>query len=552
MTKQQRKQTMIVGALTGTAGIFLTKLLGLVYIIPFQAMAGEQTVFYSYAYTIYDYCLQICLGGFPYALATLVAKYMAKDDHATLMVIHSVARIVMSVFGVLCCGALIMFSQSAAKLIIPDTIAAADYAYYLSNTQTVLIIVAFALLFVPILSFYRGYYQGLKEIKVYAKTQVMEQLIRVCFLLGAGALCVYGFGMERIWSVYMATASTSVAAIGSILYFIFYDKRTLPNLVTPPKETEVGRTKKQVFIELMTFAIPYLIAAIITNSSSIFVMLMFSSGMKAHGTDGEQIIILQGLINYQAAKLIMIPQIFASGFSLAIIPHITTALTLNEEKGAKELISKALTTVNYLAVPIVAFMALFSREIFYIMYGNYHLDDGASILAKSLMLMLLFIIVTVLQSIILSMRMHKQYIIIDTVELLFVILTFHTFLEKLGVNGYYLVYAVKHLIFIGTTLFMIQRRTNMAFRPIIEKVMESWVGCLPMLVLVAILTWGNYDITSGSRLYTLLFTGIIGVVTMLCYVYITGKFKLPQQLLGIEPTIAGIKKMIHQRHSEAE
>ena len=456
----------------------------------------------------------------------------------------------MGIFGVICCSALILFSKSAAELIIPDTIAADQYAYYVSTTQTVLVIVAFALLFVPILSFYRGFYQGLRDLRVYAKTQVLEQLIRISFLLGAGAFCVYILHLEQIWSVYMATVSTSLAAVGTIVYFVIYDRRNLNEMVTPPQAGAVSRSSREIFKEFMSFAVPYLTAAIITNSGSIFVLLMFSTGMQAYGTPGVEITVLQGLIDYQAAKLTMIPQIFASGFSLALIPHITTALTLGDEKGARQLISKALVTVNYLAIPIIIFMALFAKEIFYIMYGNYYLADGASILSKCLVLMLLFIIVSVLQSIMLSLRMHKQYIFIDCAELLLVIVSFEPALASLGVNGYFVVYSAKYLIFIVIATYLIIKRTGLRLRPIFEKVTEAFVGCLPMLLLVAVLNWGNYDITSGSRLVTTAITGVLALSCMAAYLYITGKFNLPQQYLDLQPSFGGlvskVKELVHK------
>ena len=48
----RKKQSIIAGALTGSAGVFITKAIGLLYVIPFKKLAGNNTVFYSYAYTI--------------------------------------------------------------------------------------------------------------------------------------------------------------------------------------------------------------------------------------------------------------------------------------------------------------------------------------------------------------------------------------------------------------------------------------------------------------------------------------------------------------------
>ena len=169
--KRRVKQSLIAGALTGSAGIFITKALSLLYVIPFNEIAQDATVFYSYAYTVYDALLQVCLSGFPYAIATLVAKYATKNDYSTVELVKKVSKAILLVLGVVCCFIMIAFSKILAIQIIPSELQSSSYLHY---TQIVLIILAFALVFVPYLSYYRGVYQGLKEMKVYAFTQVLE------------------------------------------------------------------------------------------------------------------------------------------------------------------------------------------------------------------------------------------------------------------------------------------------------------------------------------------------------------------------------------------
>ena len=73
-----------------------------------------------------------------------------------------------------------------------------------------------------------------------------------------------------------------------------------------------------------------------------------------------------------------------SGFSLAIIPHITESVTKRDDRNVSELVHKILETVNYLSVPICFFMLFFAKEVYYIMYGNYYLDIGTNMLSKSI------------------------------------------------------------------------------------------------------------------------------------------------------------------------
>ena len=57
---ENRKQSIIFGGLISSAGVFLSKVLGLVYVIPFNMIAGDQNIrFYGYAYNIYSYLLNI-------------------------------------------------------------------------------------------------------------------------------------------------------------------------------------------------------------------------------------------------------------------------------------------------------------------------------------------------------------------------------------------------------------------------------------------------------------------------------------------------------------
>ena len=58
-----------------------------------------------------------------------------------------------------------------------------------------------------------GFYQGLKDLKVYAESQVIEQMARVAALLWAWCAVVYVLHLPRIFAIYMAVLSTSIGAL---------------------------------------------------------------------------------------------------------------------------------------------------------------------------------------------------------------------------------------------------------------------------------------------------------------------------------------------------
>ena len=62
---EKRRQSIIYGALTGSLGIFICKFLGLIYVTPFDAMAGNDLVFYSDSYIIYEFLWSLSTSGIP-------------------------------------------------------------------------------------------------------------------------------------------------------------------------------------------------------------------------------------------------------------------------------------------------------------------------------------------------------------------------------------------------------------------------------------------------------------------------------------------------------
>ena len=54
MNREKRKQSILAGGLISTAGIFVSKLIGLLYMVPFTAIVGsENMIFYSLPLNVY-------------------------------------------------------------------------------------------------------------------------------------------------------------------------------------------------------------------------------------------------------------------------------------------------------------------------------------------------------------------------------------------------------------------------------------------------------------------------------------------------------------------
>ena len=209
----KRKQSFIAGALTSSAGIFISKALGLLYIVPFTAMAGEANmVFYSKTYTYYDLLLQVCSAGIPFAVAALVAKYANREDYKTVVLIRKLSTSILLTSGFIMAVLFSLLSKPLSSLILGPNSTPSD----IQTQSNLFMILSIAIFLVPFLSSFRGFYQGLKELKAYAFSQVLEQLVRVVSLLVLGAIVIYVLNFNGIASVSTAIVSISIAVLATI------------------------------------------------------------------------------------------------------------------------------------------------------------------------------------------------------------------------------------------------------------------------------------------------------------------------------------------------
>ena len=68
-----KKSSFVEGTLIATIAIVITKILGMLYVIPFYAVVGVQgSALYAYAYSIYIIFLDISTAGLPLAISKLM------------------------------------------------------------------------------------------------------------------------------------------------------------------------------------------------------------------------------------------------------------------------------------------------------------------------------------------------------------------------------------------------------------------------------------------------------------------------------------------------
>ena len=208
MDNNRNKDSFLKGAIIlGAAGI-IVKVMGAFFRIPLGNLIGSEGMgYYQAAYPVYTLFLTLATAGFPTALAKLVSEKTAIGDHKGANKIFKVAYMVLLITG-LVSFCLLFFG---AKYIVTDLMdnPGAHYA---------MLAIAPALLFVPAMSSYRGYFQGKRDMSKIAVSQVTEQFFRVILGIGLAYYFMKQSGPEM--GAAGAIAGATIGAIGSITYLI--------------------------------------------------------------------------------------------------------------------------------------------------------------------------------------------------------------------------------------------------------------------------------------------------------------------------------------------
>lgn len=537
------KKSLIAGGLLSSAGILVSKILGILYVVPFQALVGPNNMqYYSYAFDIYTYILNISIAGLPFAIATMVSMYASKGDYRTTLLIKRISLGIMMMLGFIGMSFVILFSGPLARIITPSNVSAES----LQITQNVLVIISLALFFVPVLSSYRGFYQGYKEMSIYANNQVLEQLSRIVFLLSLGAIAVLVFKTDRIWAVYFAVLATSVSAIFALLQFIIYDRKKIKSIKTLAQRQEQKTiSKKKIIRELVKLAVPFLLVSMLGEIYRLVDLVTLNKNLELYGYTAQTSEIIFGIYKFNVAKLTSIPMIFAQGFSIAIIPYITEAIALRHYDEVKKSIVDVFDSVLYLVLPLAFALFLFATPIFFIMYGAGEevllLNDvvsttsqlGGNVLAWAALEAFIGTVAPIISYLMMSLKMPKLNLRILIIGALTKIVLTVPMIRLFGYQGAILSTFIAIALTATIGVIAIKKRYKVNLKRTYARILQMSLGLAGMALVALFFGFIGFDVIAAGRGLGFIQLGIMGVTSIIVYFMITAYFKLPQKILNL-------------------
>ena len=528
----RQKHSLILGGLTSSAGVFISKAIGILYVTPFTMLAtAENLSYYARAYNVYEIVLNVSIAGLPFAIATMVAKYTLKGQFKTVLLVRKLSTAILALMGFVA----MIFLLLAAQPIAQFSVSGAADSLEVIRTRNVMMIMALAVFTVPLLNSYRGFYQGLKELKIYSFSQVLEQITRVSFLLGIGFLLVYILKFDAIWAVYAAIMSTSLSAVSSIVYFAIKDRKHLVEIKQKAKESdEVLTNQKEILKEMFYFSIPFLLNVFLNNSNNTINLLFFNKAMLMHGASLPEADLYYSMVMFTTNKLTSIPQVVAPGFITAIIPYVTTAFENKDLKQMQKHVLDSVETVFYITLPLAYFLFGISTEIYYVMYGADSLAMGGEVLRYNSITGILFNLAAISNALMMALRLRKQNLLISFGGVLLKFALFVPMIVWFGYKGSIYSNAINQLVLFLINMYLIKLNYKVHYKRTVRRVIFMFFGLMAMQLSFFALNAIGLHVIDQGRFIALIELGVYGVVGVLAYLFTTSYFRLPQKILNLD------------------
>lgn len=475
-TTMEEKSFWLKGTIFLTLAGLLSKVLGMIYRVPLQNMAGDEGLYvYQQIYPFLSIALMLSIYSFPSAIAEVTSSHKQRKNPSGILFLFFIFGIILFT---------IIFSMSE------------KIALWMGDVQLspAIQLAGGMFLLIPLTAYFRGVLQGLERTKYVALSQIIEQFIRVVFIILFTVFIVFGSESVYLLGSYAALA-TMLGTIGAAIFlFIIYKKYTANERFIFPSKKIV----QSLLIGSIIYSLTYLLHLLL-QFVDVFTMV---NQLQAFGFSFEMAKGEKGIYD-RGHALIQLGLVLGSSLALALIP------ALQKSKGHIEWDEQLALKVTYtLSLPATVGLIVIMPLLNPLLYEN---NDGTY--ALQIMMLLVFLLsFVILFSVLLGRHQNRITQLIWIAVMVGLKMAFNIlFIPNYGIVGASLasVIAVSFLFIIFFVMWKIKANSKLD----VAFLMKGIIASIIMGLSVYFTRYGLSSVIDYDNRFQLLF-----IVLLLCVI----------------------------------
>lgn len=521
---------IISGSFWLSFGSIFSRVLGIVYLIPWLAMLGSpnhqttaQAIFNS-AYTPYALFISLGTAGFPSAIARRVAYYNGQGKPNSAKRVTQTGFVIMLLSGIICGILLYAFAP---------LLASSSPVKSTSDATLAIRALVPAIVILPSMSALRGWFQGNGDLKPYGLSQLWEQLVRVIVILAGTYFIIEVLHKNYIQAVYISVAAAFFGAVfsyGYLLVRLIRHHRGEPAAPDLAEDTSVSQLSKTLLM-ISYESIPFVIVGSGITLCQLVDQLFFKQILigSLHMSAGYTQY-LYTIFSANPNKITTVVISLAMAVSESSLPLISGKLSSvkTSYKSIEKLITDNLKLLLVTLLPMVIMISALSYPIYGIFFNFDKL--GAHYLVynvvQSFVLGLGIDVLTLMQ----ALRMSKLATVTLLVGLGIKLILQWPLVFTLQGLGAILATTIAFCVVILMGLHHIRRYYRIHLRELWAIVRLNLIFAV-MLVVVTLLL--NHVLTAVvSKMLALLLAGVLGLIYVAVYVVLTNATGVAEKAFG--------------------
>lgn len=397
-----QKQSFLEGAMVLMIGTIVVKFVSMLFKMPIgNLLGGAGYAYFNNAYVIFNLLSTIATAGLPIAISKMVSESNAEGRYRDSRKILRLSRKLFWITGMVCMVIMLIGSSFFAKSLGSE------------GSKIAIACLSPAVLTCCLMSSYRGYYQGMKNMIPTSMSQIVESVAKLIFGLlftwyamhmvtselsqfGTVLGIKYETEAKAQLAIYQISAGAAVlgvvvsTAVGALYLWARHgikgDGITKEMLANSP-EPKLG---KHIAISIMSLGIPICLGSLATSLSSIIdvatiqnrIMNVMQSNpqplLDYYGARLAQSVIetntvhiqLAGIYSNIAENLSNIVTAVTAGFAVSALPAVASAWASKNKQHITRNVETILRVTAFIAIPAGLGLSALAKPIAMFFYGS--------------------------------------------------------------------------------------------------------------------------------------------------------------------------------------
>lgn len=448
-----KKQNFVSSAMLFAVAGIIIKILGAVYkiVLGRESFLGTQgSAWIVFVYPYYNFFLILAIAGIPPAVAKIISEHHSRGEIQQQETVFRVMRIFMILLGI--------FLALVFYIISPIVCERLDRMPALASMWAMNL----AILIVPVMASYRGYFQGHGNLKPFAASQILEQLGKVVFGILFAKL-LFSRGLPEATAG--AMLGVAVGGFLGVLLLVYYTRSHRKAYDLPKGERLSFSASMLIIKRILYYAIPITVGASVVPLTELIDGAFIKSRLMETGLSGALAESFYSYHSFYTVSVINLPIILFVSVQVSVLPAVSSLLAVGDYEELGKTIRTALKVVLIMSLASAAGLIVLAKPVLMLLWPSMEeMHNQATVLVRIMAIAMIFVsIYQCTSGILQGMGLHIRNAFNLLIGAVFKAIFSYVLLYMIGIKGAPISSLITFFVAASLNLITLKKRTTVKF-----------------------------------------------------------------------------------------